>query len=170
MAVANESIRPETVLPSFAMVMNSSPAGHLVHADREVALVARDARTCGSCARRSSDRRRRAMRSTTTGGGGRRRRPPSAFFGVFAGVERLAALAAVAVHGDRLEAARQDSSTRLLDVSDRRLVGQVDGLGDGAREEVLGRAHHLDVAPCSGSSGALGGLEGAVEHRRGARP
>ena len=50
--------------------------------------------------------------------------------------------------------------------STRRVLGHVDRLADGAREERLHGAHHLDVAHVVDRALALDRLEGAVEHRQ----
>ena len=78
-------------------------------------------------------------------------------------VEGLGALGAVAVDGDGLEALAPGFDVGLGDVVGGAVVGEVDGLGDGAGEEGLGGGHHLDVAQVVDGAGALGGLEGAVE-------
>ena len=44
---------------------------------------------------------------------------------------------------------RQDLDVGVGDVLDGAVVGEVDGLGDGAGEEGLGGGHHLDVAHAS---------------------
>ena len=54
----------------------------------------------------------------------------------------------------------------LLDFFDSRFLGQIDGLGDGARDERLCGAHHLHVAQPVNRARAVLGLEGAVEHRQ----
>ena len=78
-------------------------------------------------------------------------------------VEGLRALRSVAIDGDGLEAETPGFEVGLGDVVDGAVVGQVDGLRDGAGEERLGGGHHLDVAHVVDGAGALGGLEGAVE-------
>ena len=62
------------------------------------------------------------------------------------GAQRLGALRAVAVDSQGLEPHRPALHVHVHDVFDRRLVGQVDGFGDGARYEGLRRGHHLHVA------------------------
>ena len=54
----------------------------------------------------------------------------------------------------------------LLDILDGRFLGQVDGLGDGAGDERLRGAHHLDVTQPVDRARAILGLERAVEHRQ----
>ena len=78
-------------------------------------------------------------------------------------VEGLGALGVVAVDGDGLEALTPALHVGLGDVVDGAVLGEVDGLRDGAGEEGLGGAHHLDVAHVGDAAGSLGGLEGAVE-------
>ena len=93
------------------------------------------------------------MRSTTSldrlgRGGGRR---ASALDAVLLGRrQRLGDLAVVAVDGDGLEPELPGVDVELLDVFDRDLLGHVHGLGDGARDERLHRAHHPHVARGSG--------------------
>ena len=84
-------------------------------------------------------------------------------FRVGGGVEELDALGSVAIDGDGLEAVAPGFDVGLGDVVDGALVGQVDGLRDGAGEEGLGGGHHLDVAHVVNGARALGGLEAAVE-------
>ena len=43
------------------------------------------------------------------------------------------------------------------------VMRQIDGLGDSSREERLGCGHHANVAHVVDGTGALGGLEGAIE-------
>jgi hypothetical protein len=78
-------------------------------------------------------------------------------------VEGLGALGAVAVDGYGLEAEAPGFGVGVGDVLDGAVVGEVDGLADGAGEEGLGGGHHLDVAHVGDGAGSLGGLEGAVE-------
>ncbi len=68
-------------------------------------------------------------------------------------VEGLGALGAVAVDGYGLEAETPGFDVGVGDVLDGAVVGEVDGLGDGAGEEGLGGGHHLDVAESSGWCG-----------------
>ena len=82
---------------------------------------------------------------------------------VAGGVEDLDALRSVAIDGDGFEAETPGFDVGFGDVFDGALVGQVDGLRDGAGEEGLGGGHHLEVAEVVDGAGALGGLEGAVE-------
>ena len=81
-------------------------------------------------------------------------------------VERLRALAAVAIDRHRLRADAPRVDVGLLDLLDRRVLRHVDGLGDRAREERLHRAHHLDVAHVVDRAHAARRLERAVEHRQ----
>ena len=81
-------------------------------------------------------------------------------------VERLGALAAVAVDRDGLGAQPPALEVGLLDLLDRGVLGHVDGLADRAGDERLGGAHHLDVAHVVDRALAVGRLEGAVEHRQ----
>ena len=60
--------------------------------------------------------------------------------------QRLGQLGAVAVERVGLEAQAPGQHVGVLAVVDAGLVGHVDGLGDGARDEGLGRRHHADVA------------------------
>ena len=60
-------------------------------------------------------------------------------------VQRLGRLGAVPVERHRLEAPFPGHPVGVLDVLDRDLVGHVDRLRDRARDEGLGRSHHLDV-------------------------
>ena len=88
------------------------------------------------------------------GGGGEYRVASVARLLVCVGdVERLGALGSVAVDGDGFEAETPGFDVGLGDVVDGGIVGQVDGLRDGAGEEGLGGGHHLDVAGGSGWSG-----------------
>ena len=83
------------------------------------------------------------------------------------GVERLRQLGAVAVERVGLERQLPGQHVGALAVLDRRVVRHVDGLGDGARDEGLGRRHHADVA--LDREVALADLAagvGAVEHRQ----
>ena len=82
------------------------------------------------------------------------------------GAEGLDGLGAVAVDGDGLDAVLPGLDVGLDDVLDRRLVGHVDRLRDGAGDEGLDGAHHLDVAHRADRAHALLGAEGAVEDRQ----
>ena len=124
----------------------------LVQADRDVALVAGDRELVGDrrAARRAACARRRAASAPT------RRQPPPparAFASSLRGRERLAALGAVAVDGEGLEA-----QPPALDVGLRRSSSGVASFGmltvlrDGPGEERLHGGHHLDVAHARGSS------------------
>ena len=86
-----------------------------------------------------------------------------AFVGLL-GVERLAALGAVAIDGDAFEAHLPGLLVGVADVGDGGFVGQVDGLADGAADEGLGRAHHLQVRHVLDAALAFVGFESAVEH------
>ena len=98
--------------------------------------------------------------STRRAGGVQRRRLA---LGVHADVQRLGALGAVAVDGHGLDALTPALGVGLGDVLDGGLVGQVDGLRDGAGEERLRGGHHLDVAHVVDGAGSLGRLEAAIE-------
>ena len=83
------------------------------------------------------------------------------------GVERLRQLRAVAVERVGLQRQLPGQHVGVLAVLDGRVVGHVDGLGDGARDEGLRRRHHADVA--LDREVALADLAagiGAVEHRQ----
>ena len=80
--------------------------------------------------------------------------------------ERLGALAAVAVDGERLHALLPRQHVGAHDVLGRGLVRHVDGLADGARDEGLHGAHHLDVAAVVDAALTVGRRECAVEHRQ----
>ena len=76
-------------------------------------------------------------------------------------------LGAVAVERVGLQRQLPGQHVGLLAVLDGRVVGHVDGLGDGARDEGLRRRHHADVA--LDREVALADLAagiGAVEHRQ----
>ena len=76
--------------------------------------------------------------------------------------QRLAHLAVVAVDGRRLEAELPGLQVDVLDLLDRRGLGQVDRLGDRAGEERLGRRHHPHVAHRLEGPGAHRGVEDLV--------
>ena len=79
-------------------------------------------------------------------------------------VERLRELDAVAIEGVGLEAQLPAQLVAVLDVFEGGLVGEVDGLGDRAADERLGRGHHADVAFDGDESLAdFAALVGAVE-------
>ena len=86
--------------------------------------------------------------------------------GVALGAERLAELASVAVEGVGLEAEFPAEAVAGADVLDLGLVGEVDGLADGARDEGLRGGHHADVAFGRDEARAeVAAAVGAVEHR-----
>ena len=85
---------------------------------------------------------------------------------LLAGGQRLAALRAVAVDRDRLEALLPALEVDRLDLLGRGGLGHVDGLADRAREERLDRAHHPDVAHVVDGPLAVDRLERAVEDRQ----
>ena len=90
----------------------------------------------------------RRLRQAAAAQLGRRRGRRGGLLGLLRrGGERLAQLAAVAVERDRLEAELPGLDVDLLDVLDRGLVRQVDGLADRAREERLHRRHHAARGP-----------------------
>jgi len=88
------------------------------------------------------------------------------FLGLARGVQRLRALAPVAVDGHRLDPEAPRFEVRLHDVLDRGRRGHVDGLGDRPRNERLHRPHHAQVAEVVDGARPLGRLEGAVKHRQ----
>ena len=65
--------------------------------------------------------------------------------GLLLGRERLGDLAVVAVDRDRLEPEVPGVDVHLLELLDRRLLGDVAGLADRSADERLHRAHHRDV-------------------------
>ena len=75
-------------------------------------------------------------------------------------------LAAVAVDGDRLQAEPPGLQVGLLNIFDGGVLGQVDGLGNGAGDEGLHGGHHAQMAHVVDGARALGGLEAAVEDRQ----
>src|ERR1019366_1620324 len=79
------------------------------------------------------------------------------------GGERLAALAAVAVDRDRLEPQLPGVGVGLLHVFGGGVLGQVDRLADGPRDERLDRGHHPHMPLPADRALAVGGWEGAVE-------
>ena len=84
-----------------------------------------------------------------------------------AGGQGLAELGAVAVEGVGLEAEAPGQEVGFLAVGDGGAVEHVDGLGDGAGDEGLGRRHHADVGlgrERAGADPAAGA--GAIEHRQ----
>ena len=85
------------------------------------------------------------------------------FVGIGGHVEGLGALGVVAVDGDGLDALAPGFGVGLGDVFDGAILGEVDGFGDGARQEGLGGGHHFEVAHPVDGTDALGGLEGAIE-------
>ena len=86
--------------------------------------------------------------------------------GVALGAERLAELASVAVEGVGLEAELPAEAVAGADVLDLGLVGEVDGLADGTRDEGLRGGHHADVAFGRDEARAeVAAAVGAVEHR-----
>ena len=85
---------------------------------------------------------------------------------LLAGGQRLAALAAVAVDRDGLEAQLPALEVDRLDLLGRGRLGHVHGLADRAREERLDRTHHPDVAHVVDGPLAVGRLERAVEDRQ----
>jgi hypothetical protein len=108
---------------------------------------------------RSRTRSRSTIRSTifsatwrrARGGGlatsaSTRRPRPRLVVGDERGVERLRQLGAVAVERVGLQRQLPGQHVGVLAVLDRGVVGHVDGLGDGARDEGLRRRHHADVA------------------------
>ena len=158
---------PRSVEPSLPMsVRKISPTrAVLVHAGRDVALVAADrelvrdrlalarhplARRAGlglglgdRLGDRGVDLLLGDMPSTPRP---RRRRRSASTALLRVGAQRLRGLRAVAVDGQRLDAAAPGLDVGVGDVLDRRRLRQVDRLGDRARDERLDRAHHLDVA------------------------
>ena len=86
--------------------------------------------------------------------------------------DRLAALAAVAVDGERFQPQPPPVEQDLLDRLDRRLVRQVDGLADPARDERLQRRQHAQVAARGDAAAAGARRKGRVEDRevRGSEP
>ena len=76
--------------------------------------------------------------------------------------QRLADLAVVAVDGQRLQAHLPALDVDLLDLLDRRVLGQVDRLGDRTGQERLDRGHHPDVAHGRDGARAHGGVEDLV--------
>src|SRR5439155_26970383 len=84
--------------------------------------------------------------------------------GLLAARERLAALAAVPIDRDRLEAELPPFQVDLLYLLRRRRLRHVDRLADGARDERLDRGHHPDVAHVVDRGLAVDRLEGAVEN------
>jgi hypothetical protein len=90
------------------------------------------------------------------------------------GGQRLGHLAVVAVDGDGLHAEAPGVDVELLHLLDRGLLGEVDGLGDGAGDEGLDGRHHPHVtgvvdrvvAHRAGEHGdVLGGEVGGAEDR-----
>ena len=63
-----------------------------------------------------------------------------------AALERLRLLASVAIDGDRLQAQLPGLDVGFHDVVDGGVLGQVDGLGDGAGDERLRGGHHPQVS------------------------
>ena len=156
--VAIVSIRPETVLPSFAMLQEDlARRAVLVEPDREVALVTRDRELVRERLRSSGSLRRRG-RTRRVRDAPRRSSVP--------GIQRLGSLAAVAVHREGLQSELPALAVGLHDVLDRRVLGQVDRLADRARQEGLHRAHHADVAHPVDRARPVLRSEGAVEDRQ----
>ena len=89
----------------------------------------------------------------------------AAFVG-FLGVERLRALRAVAVNGHALQAHLPRLHVGVADVLDRAFVGHVDRLRDGAADERLRGAHHLQMGQVLNAALAAIRLERAVKHRQ----
>jgi hypothetical protein len=73
--------------------------------------------------------------------------------------QRLGGLRAVAVDGQRLDAAAPGLDVRVGDVLDRRVGRHVHRLGDRTGDEGLDGAHHLDVAHVRDRAGAHGHVE-----------
>ncbi len=78
--------------------------------------------------------------------------------GLLGGGEGLGHLAVVAVDGHRLDPHPPGVDVQLLYVLDRHVLGEVDRLRDGPRDERLDRPHHADVAEV---------VDGVVPHRAG---
>jgi hypothetical protein len=100
-------------------------------------------------------------------GASRRRRlaHPCGLLGVLRRVERLRALAAVAVDRDALRPAAT-TRCRPADLLDGRVLRHVHRLADRARDERLHGAHHPDVPHVVDRPLAARRLERAVEHRQ----
>ena len=77
--------------------------------------------------------------------------------------ERLRLLASIAIDGDGLQSETPGLHVGIGDIVDRCILGQVDGLGDGAGDEGLRGGHHLQMSHVGDGARALGGLEGAIE-------
>ncbi len=131
-----------------------------VESHRDVALVAADAELVGDgLAFVGQAPAVRPGTALAVGGGGF----ADFFLLPAAGVERLGALAAVAVDGHGLEAHLPRRDIGLLDFLGGRLGGQVDGLGNRPGNEGLHGGHHGDVAHVVDRAGPVVGLEGAIE-------
>ena len=171
-ASAKLSMRPETVEPSLAILMKSSPGSPFgIEADGDVALVVSNFEFV---------RDRHALFLQAVTDGARRsveifffnaRRPRRArasslveFAVLVPAAERgCDFLAAVAIDGDRFQAQLPGLDVGVGDVFDARVLGEIDGLGDGSGDEGLSGRHHLQVAHVVDGARALGGLEGAIE-------
>ena len=83
------------------------------------------------------------------------------------GVEGLGELGAIAIKRVGLEAEAPGEHVGLLAIIDRGVVGHVDGLGDGARDEGLRRRQHADMAldreiTLAGATAGVGAIEDRV--------
>ena len=89
------------------------------------------------------------------------------FLDVHRDAQRLAQLGSVTVERYRFEHFLPGKVIGALDVVEGRFGGHVDGLGDGARDEGLGRRHHQNMAVVADRTGAaLAATIGAVEDRQ----
>src|ERR1700683_2710682 len=138
--VAMQSIRPPMVLPSLAMVMKTSPGAPSWY--RPTVMYPSWPATSNLWVRalRVSGRRRRRGRSTMR----------SMIFSMVcgAGVRLLEArfcvcrATAAAIELVGLEPKLPGEVLAALDLLDRRVVGEIDGLGNRPADKRLGRGHH----------------------------
>ena len=143
----------------------------LEETDGDIALVSGDVELVGDrlalVRQPAADRRARHRRDIRSAEASRSIRASRAVGGrllVLRRVERLRALAAVAVDRNRFRSELPRLDVGLHDLVDARVLRHVDGLADRARDERLRRAHHLDVAHVLDRPPSLRRLERAVEH------